>query len=157
MSEVQARQERDALILDLPAAHSAGRMARQMVRQYAEAEGLPSEELQNLEFVSGELLDNGVDHGGGGGAREVADLPGDIRLLAELRIESGRWCFVVTDQGGGDPEELRALIDPPDGLPDLEDERGRGFFLLAQMVDELTVEASDGGGGLAIGASKSFG
>ena len=56
MSEVQARQERDALILDLPAAHSAGRMARQMVRQYAEAEGLPSEELQNLEFVAGELL-----------------------------------------------------------------------------------------------------
>jgi anti-sigma regulatory factor (Ser/Thr protein kinase) len=61
----------------------------------------------------------------------------------------------VSDRGGGDPEELRAFLDP-DGLPDLEDERGRGFFLLASSVDSLTVEANPEGDGLTFKAERRY-
>ena len=46
------------------------------------------------------------------------------------------------------------MLSPPGGFPDLDDERGRGFFLLAQMVDEFRVERSEDGLGLAFVARK---
>ena len=49
------------------------------------------------------------------------------------------------------------MIEPEGGIPDLEDERGRGFFLLAQMVDELDVMISVDGLGLALEARKGHG
>ena len=59
------------------------------------------------------------------------------------------WCLAVSDQGGGDPDALRALVEP-EGLPDLEDGRGRGFFLLSTMVDRIEVDRSEDGLGLTV-------
>ena len=52
-------------------------------------------------------------------------------------------------------DELRPFLDP-EGLPDLEDERGRGFFLLAQSVESLTVEQSPTGDGLTFRAERLY-
>lgn len=142
--------------LDLPSAHSAGRMARRMVAEYAASEGVPESELATLEFVAGELIDNAIDHGGGGGALEASDLEGDVRMNLWVSLGPNRWSVLVEDQGGGKAEDLEPLIHPPDGIPDLMDERGRGFFLLAQMVDELTVEASRDALGLGFRAARSY-
>ena len=70
-----------------------------------------------------------------------------------LGVDPTGWQLSVSDQGGGDPSEITPFLDP-DGLPDLEDERGRGFFLLVQMVDRLTVERSPDGKGLEFTARK---
>lgn len=155
--EVRRTDRPRELELDLPAAHSAGRKGRQLIRDFALSEGLPPAEVQTLEFVTGELLDNAVDHGGGGGAREEADLPGDIRMGLLLQLGDGEWTLTVSDQGGGSPEPIRLLLEPPDGIPDLEDERGRGFFLLRGLVDEITVASTPEGTGLAIRASHRYG
>jgi anti-sigma regulatory factor (Ser/Thr protein kinase) len=153
------------LDLDLPATHAHGRMARRIARQFAEAEGLAVPECETLEFVVGELLDNAVDHGGGGAARELEDLEDDVRMRLVVGVaveanqsggQTSRWSVRVEDQGGGEPATLRALIAPESGFPDLEDERGRGFFLLAQMVDALDVSATDDGKGLALIASRTL-
>lgn len=154
MTDIRRTDRPHELELDLPAAHSTGRRARQLAREFLLGEGVPEAEVETVEFVTGELLDNAVDHGGGGGAREVDDLPGDVRMQLRVRVEGGSWAVTVEDQGGGDPEPVRALLDPPDGIPDLEDERGRGFFLLAGMVDELAVDGTDGG--LAFRAARRF-
>lgn len=151
------RDEPHELRLDLPATHAHGRMARHLARQFAESEGLPEGECETLEFVTGELLDNAVDHGGGGAARELEDLPGDVRMSLWLSVEGTRWSVRIGDQGGGDPAAIRPLLDPPDGVPDLEDDRGRGLFLLAQMVDLLDVERSEDGLGLAFRATREYG
>ena len=143
------------LRLDLPAAHSAGRMARQMVRQFALSEGVPEKEVTTLEFVAGELLDNAVDHGGGHGSMEVSDLQGDVRMAVYLGVFKGRWVVHVDDQGGGKPEDMN-WTGGPDGMPDLEDERGRGFFLLAQMVDKLEVVPSADGRGLTVRVTRNY-
>jgi anti-sigma regulatory factor (Ser/Thr protein kinase) len=144
------------LRLDLPAAHSAGRMARQMLRPFALRVGVPESEVDTLEFVAGELLDNAVDHGGGGAAMETTDLNGDVRMTLHLEVVEKAWIVRVGDQGGANPDEMRNLIAPKDGLPDLEDERGRGFFLLSQMVDKILVSRSEDGLGLVFEVSKKY-
>lgn len=141
------------LRLELPAAHSAGRMARQVVRQFALREGLDEDEVGTLELVASELLSNAVDHGGGRSAMEESDLEADVRMTLSLGVDERGWELRVSDQGGGDPAELERFI-AKDELPDLEDERGRGFFLLVQMVDELRVNRSADGKGLEILAAK---
>ncbi|TDJ66688.1 MAG: hypothetical protein E2O39_16060 [Planctomycetota bacterium] len=144
------------LRLDLPAVHSASRMARQMLRPFALRVGIPETEVDTLEFVAGELLDNAVDHGGGGSAMELSDLRSDVRMTLHVEIRERAWVVRVGDQGGANPDEMRDLISPPDGLPDLEDERGRGFFLLSQMVDRILVSKSEDGLGLEFEVSKRY-
>ncbi len=156
MSDIRRTEGEHELRLDLPAAHSAGRMGRQMVTQFALAEEIPQEEVTLIEFVAGELIDNAVDHGGSNATREVGDLTSNQRMIVEFELEDARWTVRVHDQGGGDPAVVREQIAPEEGFPDLEDERGRGFFLLAQLVDSLSVDASEDGLGLAIEATKQY-
>lgn len=156
------RQDLDAQVevapqelrLDLPAAHSAARMARHLVRQFARTGGLPESEMDQLTLVADELLTNAVDHGGGGAALEESDHAEPSRMQMLLYVSHDAWEMRVADQGGGDPEVVRAMIAPPDGLPDLEDERGRGFFLMAQLVDSLEVRRSEDGLGLEMIARR---
>ena len=150
------REHRDRpheLRLDLPAAHSAERMARSVLRHFAQTEGVGKEELDTIEFVASELLSNAVDHGGGQRAMEEADRPGDVRMGLVFAMTPSGWTLEVSDQGGGEPEDLEGLIGTNDA-PDLEDERGRGFFLLAGMLESLTVAKSADGLGLCFRAVR---
>jgi anti-sigma regulatory factor (Ser/Thr protein kinase) len=141
------------LRLDLPAAHSAARMARHLIRPFARSGGVTGGELDNLLLVASELMGNAVDHGGGDSAMEESDLEAPVRMKLFLTVEAGGWQLEVSDEGGGEPETLDQLIHP-DGLPDLEDERGRGFFLISQMVDQIVVRKSEDGLGLALRVVK---
>jgi serine/threonine-protein kinase RsbW len=141
------------LRLDLPAAHVAARMARHLVRQFARSGGVSGSELDNLVLIADELLSNAVDHGGGNGSMEEADLERPVRMGLALALHREGWEIRVSDQGGADPVEIDALVHPTD-LPDLENERGRGFFLLAQMVDSLEVRRSEDGLGLLLIARR---
>ena len=147
---MKIRENRDQpheLRLDLPAAHSAERLARAVMRQFVQHEGMPADEVDALEFVASELLSNAVDHGGGHSAMEEDDAPPEVRVQFQLKLRPDGWEMRVTDQGGGDPERVQALIEDPD-LPGPDDERGRGFFLLKSMLEEIKVERSDDGQGL---------
>lgn len=156
MNDIRRQEEPHGLRLELPAAHSAGRMARQMLRQFALKEGLPEDEVDRLEFVAGELLDNAVDHGGGEAAREASDRPGDVRMRVAVSFTDGSWAVGVEDQGGGDHEEMDTFLRGQKELPDLEDERGRGFFLILNMVDEIGVERSEDGLGLRFNVRRNY-
>lgn len=156
MSSIQRDEGAHELRLDLPAAHSAGRMARQMLRQFALREGVPEQEIDTLEFVAGELLDNAVDHGGGKAAMEESDLEENVRMTLFLGVGQQSWVLRVGDQGGGSPDDVRPLLTRVDGFPDLENERGRGFFLLGQMVDSINVDETEDGLGLVIQVEKRY-
>jgi anti-sigma regulatory factor (Ser/Thr protein kinase) len=58
--------------------------------------------------------------------------------------------------GGGDPDVVREHIASGEE-PDVEGFRGRGLYLLAQMLDRLEVERSRDGRGLQFIASKRWG
>jgi anti-sigma regulatory factor (Ser/Thr protein kinase) len=143
------------LSLDLPAAHSAERMARTVLRQFARREGVAQPEIETLEFVASELLANAVDHGGGGRAMEESYLTRRVRMKLFVAVSTSGWRMQVTDEGGGDPKDIAPMLRQRE-MPDLEDERGRGFFLLAQMVDSLAVARSDDGRGLVFTAVKMY-
>jgi anti-sigma regulatory factor (Ser/Thr protein kinase) len=152
----EKRDRPHELRLDLPAAHSAQRIARSLVRLFARNEGVSAEEIERIEFIASELLANAVDHGGGERAMEEEDRPGDVRMSLRLYIRPDGWELEVGDQGGGRLEEVQELIEPRE-LPDLEDERGRGFFLLRSMLDSLTVARSEDGRGLVFRAVRTNG
>jgi anti-sigma regulatory factor (Ser/Thr protein kinase) len=143
----------NGLRLELPAAHSASRMARQVVAEFARREGLDEDELGTLELVTSELLSNAVDHGGGGAAMEESELVEDVRMTLMLTIHADAWELSVSDQGGGQPQDVERFLDP-EHEPDFLDERGRGFFLLLRMVDVITVVASPDGKGLLFTARR---
>jgi len=143
------------LALELPAIHAAVRQARNVVRSFARMCGLPGREVETLMLVASELLGNAVDHGGGGGAMDEGEMAGSVRMALRLEFSGQSWSLEVDDQGGGDPAEVQELLTPS-GFPDLEDERGRGFFLMAQMVDQMSVRRSQDGLGLTIFAVHAF-
>ena len=151
----ESRDRPHELRLDLPAAHSAQRIARSLVRLFARSEGVTAAEIEHIEFIASELLANAVDHGGGPRAMEEEDRPGDVRMSLMLFVRPDGWELEVGDQGEGNLEEVQALIETED--PDLEDERGRGFFLLRGMLDSLTVARSEDGRGLVFRAVRSNG
>jgi anti-sigma regulatory factor (Ser/Thr protein kinase) len=143
------------LRLDLPAAHSAERMARAVLRQFALRERVPAKEIETLEFVASEMLSNAVDHGGGRRAMEESDVKDGVRMTLFLVVSETFWTLSVSDQGGGDPDQMASHLSRAD-LPDIDEERGRGFFLLKQMVDTLRVEKSSDGLGLEFTAVRTF-
>ena len=151
-SEELASDAPRELQLDLPAVHSAVRMARHIVRTFA-SEWVHDEELETLELVASELLSNAVDHGGGHSAMEESELEEPVRMLLSLRVSRAQWHLEVGDQGHGDPAQVERLLHP-DGLPDLEDERGRGFFLLSSLVDSIAVRPNSDGVGLTLSATR---
>ena len=157
MRETPRNQAREphALELDLPAAHSAVRMARAVLRRFARMEGAPEREIETMEFVASELLANAVDHGGGNHAMEEQDA-GDVRMSFTAYVRAGGWEIHVGDQGGGDPAELEPFLKKDD-IPDLENERGRGFFLMAQMLTDLRVTRTRDQRGLLFVAVKQYG
>jgi anti-sigma regulatory factor (Ser/Thr protein kinase) len=154
LTEVRQRQDRPHQIrLDLPAVHSAERMARAVLRQFARRERVASAEIETLELVASELLSNAVDHGGGGAAMDESESDPGIRMTLVLTLSEAGWQMEVSDRGGGDPRDVEPLLGK---TPDLEDERGRGFFLLGQVLQSLHVDKTDDGLGLKFTAVRRY-
>jgi anti-sigma regulatory factor (Ser/Thr protein kinase) len=153
--EASVKDEGRELRLDLPAAHSAARMARHLVREFALREGVPHTEVESLLLIADELLSNAVDHGGGESARDEIELAEPVRMGLLLVLRDDGWVLEVSDEGGGDPEVVDQLLHPG-GLPDLEDERGRGFYLISGLCQSLAVRRRDDRLGLAITAVRLY-
>lgn len=144
-----------ALSVRMPATHRGVRVVRHQVRHFARLEGVAEGEIDSLCLVVSELLANVVDHGGGGGAMTEEDLIVPVEMGLDFELSAVSWRMTVSDQGGGDPEEVRALLKSEEP-PDLEDARGRGLFLMRETVDELSARASSDGLGIAIVAVRNF-
>ncbi|QDU66303.1 ATP-binding protein [Engelhardtia mirabilis] len=173
------------LVLELPATHGAVRQARAVVRSFARTDGVASDEVDRIALVLTELLGNAVDHGGGGAAMTTGDLDGDVRMRFRLELEAQGWILEVSDDGLGgvtphpkaapaaefDPasllemseEEVAAALEAKlhqaeeHLVPDVEDERGRGFFLVREMVDELEVVEREDAPGRTVRVARLYG
>jgi len=144
------------LALDLPAAHRGVRVARNVVRHFARLEGVRDNEIEQLVLIVSELLANAIDHGAGPPAMTEHDLAGDARMKLVLTLRERDWVLAVTDEGGGDALRMNAAIQNAQ-LPDVDDERGRGLYLLRQMVDTLEVDQSADGRGLTFRITRRHG
>lgn len=126
------------------------------MRHFAEQHGLDGADLDALILIADELMTNAVDHGGGGGALEESDLPHPVSMRVSVVLDGASWQVSVSDQGGGDPAVVDALLHP-EGLPDLEDERGRGLYLMTLECDSVEVGRSADLLGLCLVARRALG
>ena len=89
---------------------------------------------------------------------------GTLQLEAVQLATFGRKLVGTADVLPGFAQSMMKIDDPDvvatrlssDEFPDLDEDRGRGFFLLKQMVDTLRVEKSSDGLGLEFTAVRSF-
>jgi anti-sigma regulatory factor (Ser/Thr protein kinase) len=144
------------LRLELPATHESVRVARHLATHFTRMNGVSDVERDTLALVVSELLANAVDHGGGGAALDESQLVNGTTMRMVLSISAGGWVLEVSDQGGGDPAQFQPMLDDS-GLPDLEDDRGRGLFLMRSSVERLAVDKSDDGRGLKVTAVREYG
>lgn len=99
---------------------------RRTVAQFARTGGLPEEKVEVLELAASELATNSVRHGGGTGT--VAMWMQPAAAVVEFS-DSGRV---------GDPLTGRLM-------PSLEQEGGRGVFLVNQLCDLVQLRSSEQG------------
>ena len=99
---------------------------RRTVAQFARTVGLPQEKVEVLELAASELATNSVRHGGGTGT--VAMWVAPDAAVVEFS-DSGRV---------GDPLTGRLM-------PSLEQEGGRGVFLVNQLCDLVQLRSSERG------------
>jgi anti-sigma regulatory factor (Ser/Thr protein kinase) len=99
---------------------------RRTVAHYARSCGVPQERVEVLELAASELATNSVRHGGGSGS------------LA-MWLEPGAVVVEFSDAG--------RLLDPLTGrlTPSLDQEGGRGLYLVNQLCDLVAVRSSDHG------------
>ena len=140
-----------SLSLELLATHESVRVARHMIRHFARMRGVSDHERDNLVLVASELLANAVDHGDGEVLMQDEQNVDKVMMGLSLEITETHWQLAVSDQCGGDPAKLQSALDES-SLPDLEDDRGRGLFLLRSSVDELHVTKSSDGKGVEVKA-----
>lgn len=128
--------------LDLPCVHRAVRIGRAVVASFAQTDGLAEGEIETLTLAVSELLANAVDHGGGGASMCEDDLTSDVRMRLQLVFEGDFWRLEVEDSGGGDASDAADLCARLEA-PDPSEERGRGLFLVRELVCELGVRKGD--------------
>lgn len=132
------------LRLSLPCVHRAVRIGRRVVQAFARTDGWDDAEIEALMLIASELLANAVDHGGGGGAMTEEDLEHPMRMELWLRVDEDAWRLEIEDSGAGELAAAERLVETC-SIGDDEDERGRGLFLVKEMVDELGVRAGSAG------------
>jgi len=98
------------------------RAVRHTVASWARRCGLPPDRVEVLEFAAGELADNSVQHGGGGGSLALWKEPGAA--------------VVEFTDGGVVAEPLAGRLPPP------EDDGCSGLYLLQQLCDLVQLRSS---------------
>ncbi|MCA8977814.1 MAG: ATP-binding protein [Planctomycetes bacterium] len=128
--------------LSFSADQDALRRARGEAREHAARLGAPQRVCDTVALVVDELVNNAIEHGA---AYRRADLP----LTVRIAVTPGGIAVEFYDREMPD-EAVRELHDAlsqaGQGAPALENERGRGLFLLSVYLDMLQVERDAGGG-----------
>ncbi|HZN42032.1 MAG TPA: ATP-binding protein [Planctomycetota bacterium] len=123
---------------------SAGvvKQLRARVRKLAATLGAPAEVCESLALVVDEVVNNAVEHGSAY-RRANANLAIQIEPAGDcLSIE-----FFDPEMPSATIAELSsALAASANGMPSLENERGRGLFLLSIYLQNVRAEEAPAGG-----------
>ena len=88
------------------------------------------EETESISLVTTEILNNSIEHGANGPQDEI-----DVTLL----VTRSRFRFEVVDPGRGGKDFASTALSRASHMPDLDEPRGRGLFLVRSYMDELRV------------------
>ncbi len=118
------------------------RILRKAVRDGVLELGVIERSVDLLVLAMDEIVSNSIEHG-------EADREGDNMLCVRVELQGGDLRFDFFDPGVPDEtvEKMSTwLANSQNGLPDLESERGRGFFLMSSSLDEILIQPAEEGG-----------
>lgn len=124
--------------LDLPGDGTYLRIARRVGHTLLEDLGVVDLDIDDIEFIVGELCTNVVRH---------AKATGDSRFLLTLEYHANRVVIIVEDQGVGfSPQNIGDVGSVRPDRDGTERIGGYGLQLVRQMADHIAFEASDAHG-----------
>jgi len=88
------------------------------------------EETDSIALVTTEILNNSIEHGSRGPQDEIG---------VTLEVTPKLFRCIVVDAGRGGDGFARSALGRSKQMPDLEEPRGRGLFLIRTNMDELDV------------------
>ena len=128
--------------LSFPPSQVALRQLRADVRAATATLGAEARIGDTVALVVDELVNNAIEHGAAYRSR-------GLDLAVQVGVVAGRITVEFFDQEMPEAtvrELADALSQAAAGMPSLENERGRGLFLLSVYLDELRAEVAPGGG-----------
>lgn len=131
-----ASQE-DLVELRLPSRTGYEKVAMSVATVIALNMGMPAARVEDLSTALSEAILNAMEHGN--------QMNEQQQVVVNFTLAVDRLLIAVSDQGQG--------FYPPVGIPNLEEKiagnsptRGWGWFLMEQLVDQVEVVPSAGGG-----------
>jgi len=118
------------------------RVVRQQVRERAGRMGAGETLCDAAALVVDELVNNAIEHGA-----SYRTSKGSLSI--DVTFADGRLSVEFVDPEMPEPivrELAEALQAAANGMPSLENERGRGLFLISIYMEELRVDVAPGGG-----------
>jgi len=113
------------------------RPVRHFVSSLCALEGYSEDEQESIALVITEILNNSIEHGATG--------DGD-QIQVGLKVTPTLFRFEVRDPGRGGIAFAAGALERAAHMPDLEEPRGRGLFLIRQHMDEMDVTYDPDGG-----------
>lgn len=95
------------------------------------------DETESIALVTTEILNNSIEHGSHGPEEEI-----DVVLI----VTPAKFHFEVTDPGRGGQRFADTALSKAAEMPDLEEPRGRGLFLIRNYMDQLDISFDPGRG-----------
>lgn len=124
------------------------RIVRQQVRERAGRMGAGENLCDAAALVVDELVNNAIEHGA-----SYRTVGGSLSI--DVAFANGRLSVEFVDPEMPEPivrELALALQAAANGMPSLENERGRGLFLISIYMEELRVDVAPGGGMRLLGS-----
>ncbi|NJN14377.1 MAG: ATP-binding protein [Planctomycetes bacterium] len=95
------------------------------------------DETESIALVTTEILNNSIEHGSNNPQDEIG---------VTLEVTPQLFRCVVVDAGRGGDKFARDALVRAQKMPDLEEPRGRGLFLIRTYMDDVDVTWSTEGG-----------
>ena len=121
------------------------RPLRHFLTSLCEIANYTEEEIEGLALVVTEILNNAIEHG-------CSNPKDEVHL--SLTVKPGAFCFEVFDAGCGGQGFADGALALAKQMPNLEEPRGRGLFLIRSYMDVFEV-SYDSESGTRVFISKS--
>ncbi len=119
-----------AVLLSFSASMRYVRPVRHFITALCALADYDEDETESIALVTTEILNNSIEHGAQGPADEIE---------VAMRVTAESFHFECTDPGAGGAEFARKALEKAAAMPDLEEPRGRGLFLIRNYMDDLQV------------------
>jgi len=106
------------------------RPVRHFIHALCKLADYADEESEEIQLVATEILNNCIEHGSQGPADEIG-----VTML----ISASEFRFEVVDPGMGGAGFAEKALARAEQMPDIEEPRGRGLFLIKRFMDTLDI------------------